>query len=104
MHRIAFKMKLFPGNKEEYIRRHDEIWPEMKKTLGEKGISDFSIFLDEETQILFGYLKISDPDKLAELPSDPVQRKWWNFMKDLMETHPDESPVQLPLQEVFYLP
>jgi L-rhamnose mutarotase len=104
MQRIAFKMKLFKGFEAEYKKRHDELWDEMKDLLHEAGVKDFSIFLDEETNALFAYLTIEDAAKLDALPADPVQKKWWAFMKDIMETNPDNSPVRTPLKEVFYLP
>jgi len=58
------------------------------------------------------YLKIQaielvetkDPKLLDNLPLHPVMQKWWKYMADIMETNPDNSPVQLPLEEVFYLP
>ena len=103
MHRIAFKMKLFKGKEDEYKKRHDEIWPELKSLLKTTGIEDYSIFLDTETNVLFGVLKIEDPMELDELPNHPVMRKWWNYMKDLMETNEDESPVSVRMSEVFYL-
>ena|SRR6185295_8952388 len=104
MHRIAFKMKLFPGHEEEYKKRHDTIWPELKGLLKTTGIHEYSIFLDEETNILFGVLNIEDPVKLDELPDHPVMKKWWNYMKDIMESNEDESPISIRLKEVFYLP
>ena len=104
MERVAFKMKLFKGNEIEYRKRHDEIWPELSELLKEKGISEYSIFLDDETGYLFGVLKIPDRKKLDELPSHPVMKKWWAYMKDVMESNPDNSPISIPLQEVFYLP
>jgi L-rhamnose mutarotase len=104
MTRIGFKMKLFEGKKEEYKKRHDAIFPELVSLLKKTGIKDYSIFLDEETNILFGVLTISDPSLLSKLPSEPVMKKWWDHMKDIMETHADASPVSIPLQEVFYLP
>jgi L-rhamnose mutarotase len=104
MHRIAFKMKLFDGREDEYKKRHDDIWPELKTLLKETGVEDYSIFLDEETNILFGVLKIKNALKLDELPSHPVMKKWWAYMKDIMESNPDGSPVSIPLKEVFYLP
>lgn len=104
MHRIAFKMKLFRGQEAEYQKRHDTIWPELKSLLKTIGIHSYSIFLDEETDILFGVLGIEDPIKLDELPGHPVMKKWWNYMKDIMETNEDESPVSVRLKEVFYLP
>jgi len=104
MQRIAFTMKLFKGYEKEYKKRHDEIWEEMKSLLKNAGIKEFSIFLDEETNTLFAYLMIEDPLMLEKLPDDPVQKKWWAWMKDIMESHPDNSPVQKKLKEVFYLP
>jgi len=104
MHRIAFKMKLFKGKKEEYRKRHDAIWPELKSLLKTTGIAEYSIYLDDETNILLGVLKIEDPLKLDELPNHPVMKKWWEYMKDIMETNEDNSPVSTSLKEVFYLP
>ena len=104
MSRVAFKMKLFKGCETEYKKRHDALWPELEVLLKEAGIKDYSIFLDEETNTLFGCLTIDDEKKLADLPSQPVMKKWWAYMKDIMETNEDNSPVNIPLKEVFYLP
>jgi L-rhamnose mutarotase len=104
MQRIAFKMKLFKGCEEEYKRRHDALWPELETLLKDAGIKDYSIFLDEETNALFGYLTINDITQLDELPKHPVMQKWWAYMKDIMETNDDNSPVNISLKEVFYLP
>ena len=104
MQRIAFKMRLFKGYEEEYKRRHDAIWPELRSILKNTGIEEYSIFLDEETNVLFGVLKIKDELKLKELRHHAVMKKWWEYMKDIMESNPDNSPVSIPLKEVFYLP
>ena len=104
MQRIAFKMKLFNGCEEEYKRRHDALWPELQSLLKQAGIKDYSIFLDEATNTLFGYLTIADKTKLDELPNEPIMKKWWAYMKDIMEANEDNSPVNTPLKEVFYLP
>ncbi|MDQ2864168.1 MAG: L-rhamnose mutarotase [Bacteroidota bacterium] len=96
-------MKLLQGFEAEYQKRHDEIWPELKALLKDTGISDYSIFLDEEKN-MFAYFTIEDEKKLDELPGKLVMKKWWNYMKDIMETNDDNSPVNIPLKEVFYLP
>jgi L-rhamnose mutarotase len=103
MNRVAFKMKLFPGFAEEYKKRHDEIWPGLVEVLKAAGISDYSIFIDEETGCLFAVLKADDPGLLDGLPANPVVQQWWQFMSDIMETNTDKSPVTIPLKEVFYL-
>ena len=103
MQRLSFKMKLHKGFEDEYKKRHDVIWKELKELLKQAGVKDYSIFLDEETNDLFAYLTIDDATKLDELPNEPVMKKWWSYMKDIMETNEDDSPVVIPLKEVFYL-
>jgi L-rhamnose mutarotase len=104
MKRVAFKMKLFKGQEAEYKRRHDAIWPELQQLLKNAGIAEYSIFLDEDTLDLIGVLKIvaiENMDIIAELP---IMRKWWDYMKDIMETNPDNSPTSISLKEIFYMP
>ena len=103
MQRHAFKMKLKPGTVAEYKKRHDEIWPELQQELRAAGISDYSIFLDEETLTLFAVQKLSAGNSAAALPQSPIVRKWWAQMAPLMETNPDQSPAAIPLREVFHL-
>ena len=104
MERIAFKMKIFNGVEEEYKRRHDEIWPELKELLISSGIHDYSIFLDESTNSLFGILKVENAEALNSLPANAIMQKCWAYMKDLMECNADNSPISIPLKEVFHLP
>jgi L-rhamnose mutarotase len=103
MQRIAFRMKLKPGTSAEYKKRHDEIWPELAAELKAAGISDYSIFLDEETRMLFAVQKLDDENSADNLPHTPIVRKWWDYMAPLMEVNPDNSPVVRSLPEVFYL-
>ncbi|MDQ3290260.1 MAG: L-rhamnose mutarotase [Bacteroidota bacterium] len=102
MQRLAFKMKLKPGFKAEYQRRHEAIWPELKQLLQESGISDYSIFFDEETNTLFAVQKLSGQSS-QELGNSAIVQKWWAYMADIMDTNPDNSPVTIPLKEVFYM-
>jgi len=103
MERVAFKMQLKPGFEAEYRKRHDEIWPELAETLTAAGISDYSIFLDPETLVLFGVQKLASGSTADGLPEKAIMRKWWDYMKDLMDTNPDGSPVAKDLLEVFHL-
>lgn len=99
----AFRMKLKPGHIAEYKRRHDEIWPELSQLLHAAGIHDYSIFLDEETLHLFAVLKLTADNTRQTLPQHPLMRRWWDYMRDLMETHPDGRPIEWPLVSVFHL-
>jgi L-rhamnose mutarotase len=103
MRRVGFKMYLKPGNAEEYKRRHDELWPEIKSLLADAGVTDYVIFLDEETSTLFASQKVSGDGGSQDLGANEVVQRWWKYMEDIMETNADSSPVSIPLTEVFYL-
>jgi L-rhamnose mutarotase len=103
MKRLAFKMQLNEGQKEEYKKRHDEIWPELKQLLKDSGVSEYSIFLDEETNILFAFQKVRGEGSSQDLGETEIVKKWWAYMAELYETHPDNSPVTVELEEVFYM-
>ena len=103
MIRNAFKMKLKPGCVEEYKKRHDEIWPELAQAHTDAGISDYSIYFDEESLSLFAFQKLSDGNTAGSLKDLEIVKRWWDYMADLMETNPDSSPVVAPLREVFHM-
>ena len=103
MRREAFKMYLKPGCEAEYIRRHNELWPELKQLLKDAGVSDYSIFFDRQTNLLFGYQTVSGDVSSQDLGDNPIVQRWWACMADIMDTNPDLSPVSVPLLEVFHL-
>jgi len=102
--RLAFRMKLKPGYKAEYQKRHAEIWPELRELLAQAGVTEYSIFLDEETSTLFAFQKLRAGGGSQTLGDQPIVQKWWKYMADIMDTNPDYSPVSVPMQEVFYMP
>lgn len=104
MQTVAFKMKLNAGQAEEYKKRHDEIWPELLTLLHEAGVSDYSIHLDRETNMLFGVLTRPKNHGMASLPDHPVMKRWWAHMGDIMDSNPDNSPVATDLVTVFHMP
>jgi L-rhamnose mutarotase len=103
MKREAFKMFLKEGFEDEYERRHAALWPEVQALLSDNGVYDYSIFLDRETNVLFAFQKTRGVDSSQDLGDNPVVRKWWNYMADIMVVNPDNSPVSIPLKEVFHL-
>lgn len=101
--RFVFRMRLNPGMEAEYERRHDAIWPELSALLHEAGVSDYSIHLDAETNLLIGVLIRAEGHTMDALPDHPVMQRWWAHMADIMETGPDNAPVAVPLPRVFHL-
>ena len=103
MKRNAFIMHLHPGCEAEYKKRHDAIWPELKEELHAAGVSDYSIYLDRKTNLLFAFQHLADDATDGELAGKETVKKWWHMMKDIMDTNPDESPVCDNLIEVFHM-
>jgi L-rhamnose mutarotase len=103
MPRVAFRMKLHPGQDAEYIRRHNPIWPELEMTLKKHGVLTYSIYLDRNTHDLFGYLEVDDVSRLETVATTEICRQWWDYMAPLMSVNPDNSPVVGQLEEVFHI-
>lgn len=104
MERYAWKATLKQGKKEEYIRRHNEIWKELVEVLKSAGIENYSIWLSGD--ILFGYYECKiGKDFAAKVQAESeIVKKWDEYMKDVMDMTMDENTGAQPLmQEVFYL-
>ena len=99
----SFKMHLYEGMAEEYERRHNLLWPEMKDMIHEYGGHNYSIFLDSETNVLYSYIEIEEEEKWAKSADTAINRKWWDYMADIMDTNPDNSPGSVDLKPVFHL-
>jgi L-rhamnose mutarotase len=101
--RKAFVMILRSGCQQEYERRHNPIWPELEAVLKAHGVSNYSIFLDRNTDRLFAYAEIESEERWQQIAQTEVCRRWWAHMKELMLTNPDNSPLVNELDEVFHL-
>jgi len=96
-------MYLKPGCEKEYERRHNAIFPELKALLKASGVSDYSIFWDRQTNLLFAVQKTEGEGGSQDLGANPIVQRWWAYMADIMETNADNSPVSVPLDELFYM-
>jgi L-rhamnose mutarotase len=103
MIRKAFRMSVHPGREEEYRRRHNPIWDELRDVLLRHGVRSYSIFLDPATQDLFAYAEIESEERWQAIAQTEACRGWWRSMKELMPANPDDSPVSTDLKEVFHL-
>ena len=101
--RKAFRMAVHAGQYEEYERRHSPIWKELHDVLVEHGVRRYSIFLDDRDGSLFGYVEIEDEARWNAIAETAVCRRWWTYMRDIMPVNADDSPVSVPLREVFHL-
>lgn len=103
MIRKAFRMSVNPGQQAEYARRHNPIWAELADVLRQHGVQSYSIYLDPETNDLFAYAEIESDERWAAIAGTEVCRRWWRFMREVMPSNLDDSPVARDLREVFHL-
>jgi L-rhamnose mutarotase len=101
--RKAFVMTVNAGQEAEYERRHRPIWPELEQVLEEHGVVTYSIFLLPETRQLFGYVEFENQQQWDAVAQTEVCQRWWAHMKDIMPSHPNNSPISTELREVFHI-
>ena len=88
---------------DEYARRHQPIWKELEEVLLSHGVRTYSIYLDPIASDLFAYAEIDSEERWQAIANTPVCRRWWQDMRELMPSNPDDSPVSRALVEVFHL-
>lgn len=103
MIRKAFTMRLHSGQQEEYQRRHEALWEDLKDVLVSQGVHNYSIFLDPETSQLLAYAEIEDEARWQAISRTEVCQRWWRYMSEIMPSHSDGSPISETLTEVFHL-
>jgi len=101
--RKAFKMSVHQDQHEEYARRHNPIWKDLEDTLLAHGVRSYSIFLDSTTSELFAYAEIESEERWNAIAATAVCKRWWRYMRELMPSNPDDSPVSEELKEVFHI-
>jgi L-rhamnose mutarotase len=103
MIRKAFVMSVNPGSEDEYVRRHSPIWDDLHAVLKKHGVQNYSIFLEPKTNQLFGYAEIESEEKWSRITETDECKRWWAYMKDLMPTNEDDSPMSTDLKEIFHI-
>lgn len=97
----AFVLKVKPGMAEEYRRRHDALWPEMREALLAQGIVYYEIYFHEDSGLLFAHT-IRSAKYDFSLPEAPAITRWREHMRDIMELE-DERPYRRVLDRIFLL-
>ncbi|SDX40368.1 L-rhamnose mutarotase [Ruegeria halocynthiae] len=107
MQRMGMMIGIKPEKIDEYKRLHANAWPEVLKQIHDSNIRNYSIFLREPENLLFGYWEYHGDDfqaDMAEMAKDPKTQEWWTF------TDPCQSPLASRsdgeqwsmMQQVFY--
>jgi L-rhamnose mutarotase len=108
MKRMGMVIRIAPEHLDEYKRLHANVWPDVLQRLAASNISNYSIFLREPENLLFGYWEYLGEDfeaDTAAIAADPVTQEWWKIcgpMQRPFDTR-DESEWWAPMEEVFHL-
>ena len=102
MERYAWKAIVREGMLDEYIKRHDEIWPEMKEMLHTAGIRNYTIW--NVGNELFGYYECDSIAEAGRIQAESeVNARWDQYMKDVMIAEKDPVTGAQPLmKQVFF--
>lgn len=105
MIRQAVLFQARPGMAAEYERRHNPLWPDLEKALKDHGARNYSIFVNDATGQLFGYVEIDDEARFAEIAQTEVCQRWWRYIAQVVVCASDDSPKgqETSLREVFHL-
>jgi L-rhamnose mutarotase len=102
--RTMWRKKLDPTKVDEYIERHENIWPELYAAIKEQGVTNFSIFIDGDECI--GYLEhenIAEHNKLNEVPTQ-LSIDWEASMRPLSaDKISEDQGMRRDLKLVFYV-
>jgi L-rhamnose mutarotase len=104
MQRVCFQLQLKPELLDEYVARHQPVWPEMLQALAATGWHNYSLFLRPDG-LLIGYFETESLEHArAGMAKTEVNARWQAQMSEFfveLEGTPDQGFVQL--QEVFNL-
>jgi L-rhamnose mutarotase len=104
MQRVCFQLQVKHDRLEEYVQRHQPIWPEMLRALAATGWHNYSLFFREDG-LLIGYFETDSLEKAREgMAATEVNARWQAEMSEFfvdLEGTPDQGFLQLT--EVFNL-
>lgn len=80
MKRLGQIMYLHKDSYAEYAKRHNNLFPEMRKALKEAGAHNYLIFLNKDNGELFAYLEVDNIEKYNDIAKTDAAKKWWAYM------------------------
>jgi L-rhamnose mutarotase len=104
MERLCFAMELRPGSIDEYIRRHDEIWPELVAELKEAGLSNYTLFRDSDERIV-GYVECEPDAKtcFGSLANAEANVRWSAWFEDIIVSLTDDDGNMHSMPALWHL-
>ncbi len=108
MQRMGMMIGLKQDRVADYRRLHADVWPEVLDMISRCNIRNYSIFLKEPENLLFGYWEYHGTDfeaDAAKMAADPKTREWWDVCMPCQEPLPtrEEGEWWAMMEEVFHL-
>lgn len=107
MKRMGWVIRIRPEKIAEYKELHAHAWPEVLAQITASNIRNYTIFLREPENLLFGMFEYHGDDfdaDMAKMAEDPVTQRWWALTDPCQEPfdscQPDEQWA--PMEEVFH--
>lgn len=107
MRRMGMVIGIRPEHVAEYKRLHDAVWPEVLARIAASHIRNYTIFLREPENLLFGYWEYHGVDfeaDAAAIAADPATQDWWRLCgpcQDPLESRADNEWWAM-MEEVFH--
>ncbi len=99
--KISNRMKLKEGMFDEYKLRHSNVFPELEEQFSLAGVSDYTIWYDQETNYLFAIIELQDIEIWNNISNTEACKKWWAYMAPLMDVNIDNSPISTNLIQAY---
>ena len=108
MQRMGMMIGVKPEHIAEYKRVHAAVWPEILAKISECGIKNYSIFLREPENVMFGYWEYHGADfaaDAAKMAADPRTQDWWALCMPMQAPLASRKQGEwwAPAEEVFHL-
>jgi L-rhamnose mutarotase len=90
MERVGHVWRIKPGRRDDYLRMHKTIWPELERMLREAGVTGYTIYVWNET--VFSHMDVDDYDRLVQrFDGDPIGQRWEEQFAAVLD-YPNADP------------
>lgn len=103
--RVCFLLHLRPEKTAEYLKDHEQVWPEMLDALHAAGWRNYTLFHRDDDGLVVGYFETDDLDAaLAAMEAAEVNARWQERMAAYFQpaTGTGGQPLE-QLSEYFHL-
>lgn len=107
MQRMGHVIGLRPEHMAEYKRLHAAVWPEVLERIARSNIRNYTIFLREPENLMFGYWEYHGTDfkaDMAAMAENARTQEWWKLCGPMQAPLESRAAGEwwAPMEEVFH--